>query len=193
MGKMATELAVERAKLDAVQSKLPGLRLDLREATPSVDRSTKKTAEAENEVARLQRLNQITKKEMIELKANNDMITKRVKLAEQKYAVEVASAGKTVKQTKKLKRASKRLRQRIALLEASRTNVADKASAEEKAEQAALMQKMKQAESALSPEQLQEKEKEEEEKLAALRKEAIDKDAEASDAQDELQPDWALV
>merc|ERR1739848_763131 len=99
---------------------------------------------------------------MIEPKANNDMITKRVKLAEQKNAVEVASAGKTVKQTKKLKRASKRLRQRIALLEASRTNVADKASAEEKAEQAALMQKMKQAESALSPEQLQEKEKEEE-------------------------------
>lgn len=195
--KTATAVAVERAKLDAVTEKLPTLRLELREVKPGSDKATKATAEAENDVSRLQRLNQITKTQIIQLQGKNDILKKRVSAAEQKYAVEVAGVSKLNKKASDLRSASQRLKQRIKMLQDSTTKVDDSA-AEAKREKAQLDAKMAQMESSLSPTQLKEKEDQEKQKLEELRKEAAEKDAEAEKAKDAieepgLRQDWSLV
>jgi len=189
---LASSIAVEQAKLDDSLADIPHLKLALKELSPQVDRATKRTAEAQNKVARLQRMNQMTKTEVVTMEAKKDMLDKKLKIAEQKYVTKASKLKKMTKTTDKYEAESDRLKRKIEVLEESSSKVKNEALAEQQ-EKAALAKKMKSVESALSPEQLAAKEKKAEEKMKELKKDQSDKEAEASNAKEELQPGWGLV
>jgi len=71
---LASAIAVAQAKLDDSLADIPHLKLALKEVSPQVDRATKRAADAQNKVARLQRMNQMTKTESVTMEVRGKQI-----------------------------------------------------------------------------------------------------------------------
>merc|ERR1711907_71676 len=116
-------LAVAQVKVDDVVGKVPVLKLELRETTPRVDIATKRRAEAQNVVSQLQRLNQVSKRDLVHNQGEVEVLRKELKTAEEKYAVLTARVTNMQKDTRDYDAESERLKQKIKLLSDSKSKV----------------------------------------------------------------------